>query len=261
MYLAFHWNIFKTIMHLKLQVFFSRIIGHMIDYTIWVVCTTLVSGYLMQAFGMTSAYGPFQFTGCLASVGLFELYGSVSTMLMDFEGDQVINYHLMLPTSAVTVFLAMVCYYASVGIMTSLFLLPMAKLILWQHISVSAIAWLPLALIMIVANLFCGAFSLWVTTLIPDFDHLGSLWSRFIFPLWFLGGFQFSWQVIHDKVPAIAYVMLINPVMYMMEGMRAALLGPQGYFNVRLCIGVLCLFSLVCFADSMRRLKKRLDFV
>jgi len=261
MYWTFDWTIFKTIIQSKLQVFRTLLIGHMVDYAIWMGTTTLVTGYLLQSFGMSRSFGPFQFAGCLATTGLFEVYGNVSRMLMDFEGDQTINYYLMLPTSAATVFMALIGYYALVGILTALFMLPLAKLLLWHYISISAISWLPLMMIILIANLFFGVFALWVTTFIKDFDHLGSLWTRFIFPIWFWGGFQFPWATMYELVPALAYLTLLDPVVYTMEGTRAALLGGATYFNAWLCIAVLSLFCVLCFADSMRRLKKRLDFV
>jgi ABC-type polysaccharide/polyol phosphate export permease len=128
-------------------------------------------------------------------------------------------------------------------------------------VSVAAISWIPLFLIIVVANLFFGTFALWVTTFIKDFDHLGSLWTRFIFPIWFLGGFQFPWSTMHELVPTLAYITLLDPVVYTMEGTRSAMLGGATYFNAWLCIAVLSLFCVLCFADGMRRLKKRLDFV
>ena len=92
-------------------------------------------------------------------------------------------------------------------------------------------------------------------------SKLGSVWARYIFPMWFMGGFQFSWTALHHVLPIVAYINLLNPMIYITEAMRVALLGQADYINFWLCLVAMVIFSCVCFAAGMRNLKQRLDFV
>ena len=84
---------------------------------------------------------------------------------------------------------------------------------------------------------------------------------RFVYPLWFLGGFQYSWQVLYDFSPLFAYVSLLNPVLYVMEGTRAAILGQEGSLNFWLCILMLIFFTLLCGWHALKQLKRQLDYI
>jgi ABC-type polysaccharide/polyol phosphate export permease len=79
--------------------------------------------------------------------------------------------------------------------------------------------------------------------------------------MWFMGGFQFSWMSLYSAIPVVAYIDLINPVIYVTEATRVALLGQEGYLSFWLCCGTLLLFSVGCAWYALKRMKKRLDFV
>jgi ABC-2 type transport system permease protein len=221
----------------------------------------LVAGYLMQSFGMSDKFGVFQFAGIMASGGIFELYGNAATMVADFEHDQTIAYYLTLPTHTITVLCSHVLYNTIVGSVMALFLLPLAKIILWNQLNLFNIAWLKFIFFLALLNLVCATASLLVAALVPSMDKFDMLWTRIIFPLWFLGGFQFSWYSINLMAPKLSYFMLLNPVMYMTEGMRAAVLGQEGSINFWInCLVLLIMLVSVAFW-AFKALKKRLDFV
>src|ERR1700722_2073345 len=97
------YNYFTTCKNLILAdliVFKQNIVDKIIDISIWVILTIMVTEYVMPFFGLTN-FGLFQFGGIIAGVGLFELYASVVDFVADLEGDQVINYNLTLPIPSV----------------------------------------------------------------------------------------------------------------------------------------------------------------
>ena len=91
--------------------------------------------------------------------------------------------------------------------------------------------------------------------------RLENAFMRIVYPLWFLGGFQFSWKVLHDCSPTLATLNLLNPYVYSMESMRAAALGQHDYLPFWYCIGALVLFTIMFASWGIIRLKKRLDFI
>jgi ABC-type polysaccharide/polyol phosphate export permease len=84
---------------------------------------------------------------------------------------------------------------------------------------------------------------------------------RFIFPLWYLGGFQFSWKIFYKVSPSFAYLNLANPMTYVMEAMRGAILGQEDYIAFWYCMLALLFFSTICWFFALKKLKNRLDFV
>ncbi len=215
----------------------------------------------MQAIGLTSDFGAFQLAGLLASTGIFEMYGNAYSLFMDFEGEQVISYYLTLPTSAFMILFNMVIFYIIIGVTLSIILLPIGKLILWNQLVLANICWVELVVMFALSNFLYASATLVFAAFIKNIEMMNSLWTRIIFPLWFLGGFQFSWAMVHKISPVLSYVLLVNPVIYVIEGTRAALLGQGSFLPFWLCSFVIASLSTLFTYLSYRKLKQRLDFV
>lgn len=253
--------ILKQLIRLKFvnarQVFFDKFI----NLSIWSACTMLVTGYLMKSFGLSDDFGPFQLGGILAGVGIFELYGNAVTFVSDLEGDRTISYYLTLPTHTATVLCSHIICYSMIGIAMSLATIPLAKLILWNSLSLSLISWPRLLFFTALVNVFCATATLILSAFIPSMDKFDILWTRIMFPLWFLGGFQFSWYSVHQTAPTFSYFLLLNPFLYMSEGVRAALLGQNNVMPFWICSLVLMAMLSGIAYFAYKALRKRLDFV
>jgi ABC-type polysaccharide/polyol phosphate export permease len=261
MHISSYFNTYKNLVLLDLQVFKQTVLDKVIDLTIWVVLTTVVTGYIMPFFGLSQDFGPFQFGGIIAAVGLFELYSSAVDLVADFQGNKVINYALTLPIPSWLALLAKSTYYFIVYATLTTLMLPIGKLSLWNTLNVSQIVWIKLALALIMQCIFYACFVLWAASIIKNMSKLGSIWARYIFPMWFMGGFQFSWLALYKVIPVAAYINLINPMIYITESTRAAMLGQEGYINYWICVAVIAVCAFGCFMIAFRNLKKRLDFV
>lgn len=254
-------NILKKLLRLKFTNIRKVLFDKFLNYYIWGSCTIFVSGYLMQSFGLSDTFGVFQFAGIIASGGIFELYGNSVTFVSDLEGNQTIAYYLTLPTHTVTVLVSNILYNTIVGSVMGISLLPLAKLILWNQLDLFAITWVKFLFFVVLINLVCSVLTLFISAFIPSMDKFDILWTRIMFPLWFLGGFQFSWNSIHSMSPKLAYVMLFNPVIYMTEGIRSTMLGQSGSINFWICCFALLIVLVFGAYWSFKALKKRLDFV
>jgi len=258
---SFYFNVFRQLLAAEFIVFKANFKDKIIDLFIWVGITAAIMGYVMPAFGLAADYGVFQLAGLVASGGLFEVFPSVMNLVSDFEGDKQIDYQLILPVPSWLIMVKTATFYALNAIILGVSVIPMGKLVLWYQFDLTKINIIQTIAIIIAISIFYGFFTLWLASRLENTLKIGSVWCRVIFPLWFLGGFQFSWMVLHKLFPTFAYVNLINPMTYIMEGIRGALLGQEGYLNVWLCALALAGFSLVFGLDSIRRLKKRLDYV
>jgi ABC-2 type transport system permease protein len=257
----FYFNVFKALVCADLKVFKQSLIDKCIDIGIWVILTIVVMGYVMQHFGLAHDFGPFQFAGVLAAIGLFELYGNAVELVSDFEGDRVINYNLTLPIPSWLAIIAKSTFYFITYCVLTLIMFPLGKLCLWNQLDLSQINYPEFVLILIAQNIFFACFLMWAASIIANMTKLGSIWARYIFPMWFMGGFQFSQLALWNAIPWLASLNVLNPMIYITEGMRAAMLGQAGYLNFWLCLIVTLGFAALALALGLRNLKKRLDFV
>jgi len=257
----FHKDIFWQLLRAKAANILTKLTNTFIDYYIWAGCTLFVSGHVLQAFGLSQEYGVFQFSAILSAVGLFNLYSNAITIVSDLEGDRSIDFYLSLPTTALTVLASNIAYYTFISFTTGVLLFPLAKLILEGTFVLANVSWLSVAFFMLLTNVLFATLTFLIAALVPSMDKFDIIWVRFIFPLWFLGGFQFSWYAVYAKVPWLAYAMLLNPITYATEGMRVAVLGQEGYLPFWVSSLVLMVLLLVVARWSYVAFKKRLDFV
>ena len=251
----------KSLLYTDYVIFKQMIVDKAIDLLIWVSTIAFVTGYLMPSFGVEITFGSFMVAGVCASSGLFEVFPSVMHQVSDFEGDRIISYYTTLPMPTSLVFVRMFLYYALSAMVLGSFILPVSKLILWNRFDLSNLHVPKFILAFVMVNFLYGALTVWTISRVKSAAKIGSVWMRFIYPMWYLGGFQFTWYVMHRFFPAFAYVNLLNPMSYVMEVIRGSILGAEGYINYWLCLMMLLFFIVFFMWHGIRRLKKQLDFI
>lgn len=255
-----YFSVFKQLIYADLTIFRKQYLTKCIDIGIWVILNAIVFGYIMPAFGLTN-FGVFQFGGLLAAVGIFEAYSNIVELISDFEGDRIINYSLTLPIPSWLAIISKAAYFSIIYFILAITMLPIGKLCLWNQLNIFEVNYVKLLLVLVTQSIFYGCFALWVSSLIKNMSHLGTVWARIIFPMWFMGGFQFSWQAMYSVMPVIASVNLLNPMIYITEAARAAIMGQGGLIYFWYTLPAILLFSALALAAGIHNLKKRLDFV
>lgn len=248
--IATDWIIFKKVF-----------IDKFIDISIWIILTIFVTGYVMPHFGLSADFGLFQLGGVIAAVGLFEVYVSAVDLVADLQADRIIDYSLTLPIPSWFAIISKAAYYFLVYLSLTLAILPLGKILLYTQLDLFVINYFQLFLAILFQSMFYACFVIWAASVIHDISQLGSVWSRFIFPMWFMGGFQFSWFSLYTVTPIIAWIDLLNPMIYITEATRVALLGQTDYLNFWICLGAITFFSALILWIGLLNLKKRLDFV
>ena len=245
---------------------FKQEIGHkIIDNYIHVAANLLVMGYILPQFGLNADFGIFILASLISSTALFDSYPLVANLVSDITGEKKITYDLLLPILSWLVFVRMIITSAIQNTILCCAVLPFGALFFAHKIDLASISYISLFCMIIVCSIFAGSFGIVTASLIQNMQRLSRVWVRFLFPLWYFGGFQFSFTSLKATFPHAAYVNLLNPILYCTEGLRDAILGtagPQGpYIAAIICIPVLVFFTILCTWMSVIRFKKRLDFV
>jgi ABC-type polysaccharide/polyol phosphate export permease len=74
-------------------------------------------------------------------------------------------------------------------------------------------------------------------------------------------GSIYTYSFIYKINPLIAYLHLLNPALFAVEAMRAAVLGQKEYLNFWICSSAIISLTIVFGYDAIRRFKKRIDFI
>jgi ABC-type multidrug transport system permease subunit len=253
---------FYALLRKDIAIYNKRWWSRSADALVWAGSSLMVSHYMMPLFGITdSQYGTFTLIGNLAIWGLFEMLTSTAMFLGDLQGDRSIGYYMSLPLPSYMIFVEQALASAYRSIASSILILPLGKLILGKDLILSAINWPCLLIAFILINIFYGFFTILVASYVSDLSALTMVRSRIMFPLWFLGGFQFPWKMLYDVSPNMAYLSLGNPIIYIMDGIRSTVLPPERYLPFWNCMGMIIFFSIICGYFGIKKLKQRLDCI
>lgn len=241
-----------------MAVFWPGFLGRLINGGLWAGITIVVFQYI--GFGDAVNLGLFMAAANAVSWGLFEVMENVARLISDLQGEKSISYALTLPLPQWMVFVRLAASNALQAMAIAIFILPMAKLLLWNNFDLARFSFGKFLLIFTLAHVFYGFFSLWLASMVKNLEAIGDIWMRVVFPLWFLGGYQFTWATFAVKSPMLAYASLaFNPLVYCFEGVRGAVLGQEGYLPFGWCCLALIFFTTLVGTIGTLRMMRRLD--
>lgn len=253
------WQLVKT----DMAGFRKNLVDNSIDIAIYVALIVGSMTYMMPLLGTRSDYGPFIAFAAIPSACIFETYGLAINLIGDIRGEKLISYRLTLPLPTALVFIAKGCVFSIRMALNAVVaaLVSMSILAVGGRLSFAFFSPFKL-LLMSGAMVICSGFLvLFISSLVKNMDRIGSVWTRTLYPLWFLGGAQFSWAIMHTFSPTIGIIALLDPFTYLTEGIHAATLNPADYLNFWLCLGMTLLFTIFFGFVGIKRLKKQLDWV
>lgn len=256
-YLPVLWQQIRADMIIFKPQFKDRII----DFFIYISLTVVVMAYLLTEFGVRADFGIFTAATLVATSGMFEVFPRAVNIVSDITGNKVISYDLTLPLPSWMAIARIGLTDAIRGFIVAIFALPFGLMFVWPQFQPALFSPFWFMLLLVVNALFFGFFGLFMASLIKNMSRIDVMWMRIMFPLWTLGGFQFTWQGLHTKSALLSYVALLNPFLYTMEGMRAAVIGQPGSLPLWLCFVATLGFTFLCGYVGVRLMMKRLDVV
>jgi ABC-type polysaccharide/polyol phosphate export permease len=256
-------NFLKIIFHLvhyHLLIFRKKITNECINFAIWGSISTFVTGTLLGN-ALSTEFATFQFCGVISNVGLWVSFHEIVEFITDIENKKRLFYDLSVPLPSIYFFLAKIIFYIiRFSILTSIMMIVL-KLILYNVISFQALSISKFIIISLITNLFYGSWIIFISSVIKKSRNLSNLFCRIQFPLWFMGGFQFSWITLYNANKILGIVDLLNPILYINEGFKDAILGIRGITSFHFLVIIIFFFSLLLFFVGFKRLQKQLDFI
>lgn len=183
----------------------------------------VVFGFLMPKMGvMAKGYTATLLPGVLAiSLALSSVQSVALPMVAQFGFSREIEDRLLAPIPTHLVALELVVAGTIQGILAGLFVLPCGRLIMG---AIPGLDWAGAPQILSMMVLGAATFSalgLFLGCAINP-QQIGLMFSSIIGPMIFFGCTYYPWKGL-DRIPVLKYAVLVNPLVYVAEGMRGAL--------------------------------------
>lgn len=233
-----------------------------INNIVWASCNIVVFGFIMSSMGLGNDIAMFITLTMPASAAIFISINCIYGLLYDLTTDgSSLQYELTLPIPQWMTFVKYGIDNMVQSFIVASIVSPVGYLFVYQQYAITLIEVLKYYNMLFAISFFAGFFALLIVSITTDFLHgLDNVWIRVLFPMWFFGCFQFSWNDIYKVSPILAYLDLLNPMTYGLEGSRAA----TSYFahnslHYGYCFVALILFGLLSGYVGIKKLMKRTD--
>ena len=225
--------------------------------TLQPLLVVFVFGFLLPKMGfMRGGYAGALLPGVLAiSITLSAVMSVAMPMVTDFGFTGEIEDRLLAPIPMRFVAAEKVVAGMVQGLIAALFLLPVARLIMGpiEGLSVANFG-LVLFLTLLGAAAF-STFGLFLGTAISP-QQIGLMFGVILTPLIFFGCTYYPWQGL-SVMPVMKYLVLLNPLVYVSEGMRGALTPTLPHMSLWFVIAMLALITGTFWVLGMRTFRKR----
>ena len=214
-----------------------------------------------QSFGSTSASGAMNFgtvllPGLMAVAIMFTGIAAVALPLStEFGITREIDDRVMCPLPVAGVAMEKICFSALQSIFSALIVFPLAYFIPAQPVHVHISSYLLLGSVIVLASLVSGALGLTIGTSVEP-RQIGLIFSVVVVPITFLGCVYYPWALL-SHVRWLQYAVLFNPIVYMSEGLRAALTPALPHMPSWLILAALALSLLLLGSVGIRGFLRR----
>lgn len=139
--------------------------------------------------------------------------------------------------------------------MAALFVLPLARLIMGPIANLTFVHLGDVLVIMVLGATAFSALGMWLGTAIAP-QQIGLMFSAIIAPMLFFGCAYYPWRGL-DVLPVLKYAVLINPLVYVAEGMRGALTPDVPHMPLPASMGALVAIAALFWMVGLRSFRKR----
>jgi len=141
------------------------------------------------------------------------------------------------------------------GFVAGLVVLPLARLIMGPIPNLTfAHVWTVILIIVLGGSAF-SALGMWLGTAIQP-QQIGLMFGVILAPMIFFGCAYYPWQGL-STVPILKYAVLVNPLVYVAEGMRGALTPAAPHMPLPVVVTALVIVTALFWMLGMRSFLKR----
>ncbi len=250
-------RVFGAIFMRDVTVVRREIVSFLVRTTIQPILFCVVFGYLLPMMGIIGKnFTTMMVPGLIALSLTLSAVQSVSLpMITDFGYTKEIEDRLLAPIPIRLVAIEKIVNGILQGFIAAAFVLPCARVIIGP---IPGLSFHNIPLLVLLTFLGGAAFSalgLLLGTAMPA-QQIGLMFSIIMAPMMMFGCIYYPWRGL-DRVPVLKYLVLINPLVYASEGMRAAITPSVPHMSVPVIIIALIVTTGVFLWAGLRTFMKK----
>ena len=208
--------------------------------------------------GMAAAGGGFGtvlLPGLMAVAIMISGIAAVALPLaQEFGITREIDDRVMCPLPVAAVAMEKICFSAMQSIIAAAIVFPLAYYVPAMPVAAHVNSWPFLIAVLVLASLTAGALGLTIGTAVKP-EQIGLIFGVVVMPITFLGCVYYPWAAL-QSLRWLQMGVLVNPIVYMSEGLRAALTPgthmPDAFILTMLTF-FLCLLTWLGIRGFLRR--------
>ena len=209
----------------------------------------------MSAVAGSGGFGTVLLPGLMAVAIMFSGIAAVALPLAtEFGVTREIDDRVMCPLPIAAVAAEKIVFSALQSIIAAALVFPLAYYIPSTPVHVQISSWLFLFVVVVLASLVAGALGLTIGTSVQP-KQIGLIFGVVVVPITFLGCVYYPWALL-NHIPWLQYGVLINPIVYMSEGLRSSLT-PSAHMPDWLILAMLVFFLALLTWVGMRGFARR----
>lgn len=207
------------------------------------------SGYMPQA------YKSLLLPGIIAiSMTFTGIWAVAMPLIAEFQWTREIEDRLLAPIDMIWIALEKVIAGMLQALVAGLVVIPLAWLVLRPlEIHVSSPLNFTLIILLVAAFSACGGLALGCSM---NQQHIGLMFSLVMTPMIFFGCTYYPWSAL-TKFPILQKAVLINPLVYASEGLRAMLVPGFPHLSTIAVLAALVFFDFLLLVVGLRQFEKK----
>jgi len=182
--------------------------------------------------------------GLMAVAIMFSGIAAVALPLaQEFGITREIDDRVMCPLPVSAVAIEKMCFSAMQSVIAAAVVFPLAYYIPTTPVVAHVSSWPYLIIVLILASLTSGALGLTIGTSVKP-QQIGLIFGVVVMPITFLGCVYYPWAAL-NHIRWLQVGVLVNPIVYMSEGLRSALTPALPHMPPVLILAMLTFFLLL----------------
>jgi ABC-2 type transport system permease protein len=216
-----------------------------------------IFGRVMVGSGfLPASYKSLLLPGIIAISMVFTgIWAVAMPLIAEFQWTREIEDRLLAPIDVAWIAIEKVFAGMLQAVVAGLIVIPLAWLVLRPGVEISIASPLTFALVIVLVAIFsaCGGLALGCTI---NQQHIGLMFGMVITPMIFFGCTYYPWSAL-KTFPILQKAVLINPLVYASEGMRATLVPQFPHLSITAVLIALSLFDLLLLVVGLRQFEKK----
>jgi len=251
-----NWKTFLAMLARDAHVARRNAIQLMLQTFLQPLLFVFIFGRVMVGSGyMPAYYKSLLLPGIIAISMVFTgIWAVAMPLIAEFQWTREIEDRLLAPIDMTWIAIEKVIAGMLQAIVAGLVVIPLAWLVLRPiDISISSALSFTAIILLVAAFSACGGLALGCSI---NQQHIGLMFGMVITPMIFFGCAYYPWSAL-DKFPILQKAVLINPLVYASEGLRAMLVPKFPHLSTIAVLAALLFFDVLLLAIGLRQFEKK----